>query len=120
LSLRCRDLLKLAALMADHGTWGVTPVLPASWVAASLTPVGPAAWRAGPVEDVGYGLLWFTGRLHGHRVAWAWGYGGQFALLAPALRLSVATAATSPPPARLRAQTDAVMTLVGRVVQAAA
>ena len=46
----------------------------------------PATWRAGPVTDVGYGLLWFTGRLHGQRVAWAWGYGGQFALLAPELR----------------------------------
>ena len=46
--------------------------------------------------------------------------GGQFALLAPELGLVVATAATSPPPAELRAQTDAVMALVGRLVQAAA
>ena len=43
----------------------------------------------------------------------------QFALLAPELSLAVATAATSPPPSALREQTDAVMTLVGRMVQAA-
>jgi len=57
--------------------------------------------------------------LHGQRVAWAWGYGGQFALLAPELELVVASAATSPPPSALRAQTDGVMSLVGRLLQAA-
>jgi CubicO group peptidase (beta-lactamase class C family) len=120
LALRTRDLLKFAALMIEGGRWKGTQVLPESWTTQSLTPQGPATWRAGPVADVGYGLLWFTGRLHGHRVAWAWGYGGQFSLLAPELKLAVATAATSPPPSVLREQTDAVMTLVGRMVEAAA
>ena len=119
LALRPRDLLKLAQLMADGGRWGDASVLPEAWVQESLSPKGPATWRAGPIEDVGYGFLWFTGRLHGQRVAWAWGYGGQFALLAPELKLVVATAATSPPPRALRAQTDGVMSLVGRLLQAA-
>jgi CubicO group peptidase (beta-lactamase class C family) len=120
LALRTRDLLKLATLMAEGGRWRGAQVLPATWVAESLTPQGPVTWRAAPVADLGYGLLWFTGRLHGQRVAWAWGYGGQFALLAPDLQLAVATAATSPPPSALAEQTDAVMTLVGRMVEAAA
>jgi CubicO group peptidase (beta-lactamase class C family) len=120
LALRTRDMLKVAVLMMEDGRWQGTQVLPESWVTASLTPQSPATWRAGPVADVGYGLLWFTGRLHGQRVAWAWGYGGQFSLLAPELKLAVATAATSPPPSALREQTDAVMTLVGRMVEAAA
>ncbi len=120
LALRARDLLKLAILMADGGRWQATQLLPEAWVSECLTPQGPATWRAGAVADVGYGLLWFTGRLHGQRVAWAWGYGGQFALLAPELKLAVATAATSPPPSALKEQTDAVMTLVGRMVEAAA
>jgi len=119
LALRTRDLLKLAALMADAGRWQGRQLLPADCVRESLTPHGPATWRAGAVTDVGYGLLWFTGRLHGQRVAWAWGYGGQFALMAPELNLAVATAATSPHPAALREQTDAVMGLVAQVVQAA-
>lgn len=120
LALRTRDLLKIAVLMMEGGRWRGTQLLPESWVAQSLTPLGPATWRAGPVADPGYGLLWFTGRLHGQSVAWAWGYGGQFALLAPELKLAVATAATSPPPSALREQTDGVMNLVGRMVQAAA
>ena len=94
-------------------------MLPESWVAQSLMPKGPATWRPGNVTDVGYGFLWFTGRLHGQRVAWAWGYGGQFALLAPELNLAVAASATSPPQSALRQQTDAVMSLVANMVQAA-
>jgi CubicO group peptidase (beta-lactamase class C family) len=119
LALRPRDLLKVPALMIEDGRWKGRQVLPEPWVAQSLTPQGPASWRAGSVADIGYGFLWFTGRLHGHRVAWAWGYGGQFALLAPELKLAVATAATSPPPSALRQQTDAVMSLVAKMVQAA-
>jgi hypothetical protein len=53
-------------------------------------------------------------------VAWAWGYGGQFSLLVPGLQLAVATAATSPPLSALMEQTDGVMALVGRLVQAVA
>lgn len=120
IALRPRDLLKLAALMAAGGRWHGTQVLPAAWVEQCLASAGPASWRADPVDDVGYGFLWFTGRLHGQRVAWAWGYGGQFALLAPALDLVVATAATAPLAAALQQQTDDVMRLVGRLVLAAA
>ena len=120
LALRPRDLLKLATLMADGGRWNGTPVLPEAWVADSLAPKGPATWRAAPMADIGYGYLWFTGRLHGQRVAWAWGYGAQYALLAPDLKLVVVTSATAPPPAALPAQNAAVMALVGRLVQAAA
>jgi hypothetical protein len=47
-----------------------------------------------------------------------WGYGGQFALLVPELKLAVATAATSPQPSALRQQTDSLMSLVGTMVQA--
>jgi CubicO group peptidase (beta-lactamase class C family) len=120
LALRTRDLLKLAALMLGGGQWRGASVLPAAWVAESTQTRGPVSWQVAPVENMGYGRLWFTGTLHGLPVVWGWGYGGQFALWVPELRLAVATAATSPPFAALKGQTDAVMALIGRVVQAAA
>ncbi len=83
LALRPRDLLKLSALMADGGRWRGAAVLPAAWVAESIAPQVSSTWTVAPVQDVGYGLLWFTGQLHGQHVAWAWGYGGQFALWRP-------------------------------------
>ncbi|NUZ04845.1 serine hydrolase domain-containing protein [Piscinibacter koreensis] len=119
LALRPRDLAKLAWTMCDGGKWRGQQVLPADWVAESTTRHGPADWRVAPVDDVGYGYLWFTGAIGARRVVWGWGYGGQFALFVPEHRLAIATAATSPRRAQLRAQTDAVMQLVARVVEAA-
>lgn len=118
IALRPRDLLKIAALVAAGGRWQGRQLLPAEWVVQCTEPAGPATWRAQPVQDIGYGALWFTGRLHGRRVAWAWGYGGQFALAVPELDLVVATAATAPLSAQLQQQTDEVMGLVGRLVAA--
>ena len=51
-------------------------------------------------------------------LAWAWGYGAQFALGVPSLQLAVATAATDPHPRDLRAQNTAVMAVVAQVVAA--
>ena len=118
LRLRTRDLARIAWTMADSGRWDGVQVVPSAWVADSMRPTGPAAWRVAPVMDVGYGYLWFTGLLHGRRVAWGWGYGAQYALVVPELRLVVTTAATAPRTEELPAQNNAVMALVARVVNA--
>ncbi|MBI5278208.1 MAG: serine hydrolase [Burkholderiales bacterium] len=120
LQLGTRDLLKLAQLVVDEGRWQGTQVVPAAWIAESTRRHAGDAWPLPPIANSGYGYLWFTGTLHGHAVAWAWGYGGQFALAVPALRLSIATAATDPPPHQLQAQTHGIMRLAARVVEATA
>lgn len=120
LQLKARDLLKLAWVMADGGRWGGAQVLPAAWVAESQQPHTPGAWPNPPIADTHYGYLWFTGTLRGRPVAWAWGYGAQFAVLVPSLRLAVATMAVEPPPAALPAHNRAIAELVARVVDAAA
>ena len=120
LALRTRDLAKLAWTMADGGAWRGKQVLPEQWVARSTTPHGPADWRLPPITNIGYGCLWFSGSLNGRDVVWGWGYGGQFGLWLQQLRLTVATAATSPPREQLAAQTNAIMALVARIVDAAA
>ena len=120
LVLRTRDLAKLAWTMCDAGRWRGHQVVPSDWVARSTTAHGRADWQLPPVQDVGYGYLWFTGALHGQRVAWGWGYGGQFALIVPSLRLAVATAAVSPPRDQLLLQTNSIFSLVARLVSAAA
>lgn len=77
-------------------------------------------WRLPQVANLRYGYLWFSGSMSGRQVVFGWGYGGQFALVAPALRLVVATAATSPSRENLVEQTQSVMALVAQVVGAAA
>lgn len=118
LRLRVGDLLKLAWTMANGGSWQGVQVVPAEWVGESTRPHVGGAWPNPPIADSGYGYLWFTGSYKGLPVSWAWGYGAQFALLAPSLRLAVATAAAEPPPHQLPAQNQAVATLVARVLDA--
>jgi len=118
LKMRTRDLAKLAWLMADAGQWRGTTVLPAEWVTESSRAHVSGVWPNPPIVDTGYGYLWFAGVLKGKPVAWAWGYGGQFALFVPSLKLAVATAATDPRPQDLRAQTAAVMAVVAQVMDA--
>jgi CubicO group peptidase (beta-lactamase class C family) len=89
-------------------------------VAESTRSHGPTDWPAPPIDGLGYGCLWFTGSLQGQPLVWGAGYGGQFALLAPQLRLVVATAAVSPPREQALVQMQAVRTLVTRLVEAAA
>ncbi|MET3394504.1 CubicO group peptidase (beta-lactamase class C family) [Variovorax sp. 1140] len=117
LKLRTRDLVKLAWLMADTGMWNGKSVLPGQWVADSTRVHTSSVWRNPPIVNSGYGYLWFTGTLGGKSVAWAWGYGGQFALFVPSLKLAIATAATDPRPQDLRTQTAAVMDVVAQVVE---
>ena len=108
---------KLAWTMADGGRWQGAQVLPADWVAESTRRHVGGAWPNPPIADSGYGYLWFTGTYKSMPVAWAWGYGAQFALLAPSIRVAVATAATEPLPQQLAAQNRAVATVVGRILE---
>lgn len=119
LRLRARDLAKMAWTMANDGRWGDKQVVPVEWVKESTRFHVPTAWGAAPMRRTGYGYLWFTGQLGAHAVAWAWGYGGQFALVVPTLRLAVTTTASNPDPQALLAQTNAVMTVVAQIVAVA-
>lgn len=92
LQLRARDLMKLAWMALDGGQWQGKPVVPAAWLADSFTSWTDVGFQ-GNFTDVGYGNLWWTGLLGGHRVVTAWGFGGQFAMLVPDLRMTIATAA---------------------------
>lgn len=53
-------------------------------------------------------------------MAQGWGYGGQFALWAPALRLTIVTLAQSPHAEQVGDQTAAIMALGAEMVRAIA
>lgn len=119
LRLRARDLAKIAWMMANDGQWRGKQIVPSQWVAESSRFHVPTTWNAAPMRQTGYGYLWFTGNLSGHPVFWAWGYGAQFALVVPSLRLAVTTTATDPDPRDLAAQNNAVMRVVAKIVAVA-
>jgi CubicO group peptidase (beta-lactamase class C family) len=59
-------------------------VIPAGFLREAWTPQARSAW-SGQL----YGLGWWIGEALGHRVVFAWGYGGQMLYLVPGLALSV-------------------------------
>lgn len=119
LRLRARDMAKLAWTMADAGRWGGRQIVPAQWVEDSTRPHIGVSWRVPPITHAAYGYLWFTGKMQGRTVTWAWGRGSQFALMVPSLRLVVGTLADSPPPQDLFKQNAEVMGLVSQIVELA-
>ena len=58
LNLRSRDLLKLAQLYLNGGTWSGRRVVSADWVARSTSP------HANAREDTDYGYLWWLPTFH--------------------------------------------------------
>lgn len=77
-------LLAFGEMYRSGGVHEGRRVLPEAWVRASWTP------RAGsPVRRDAYGYGWWIRRMGGHRVFYAWGYGGQMVYVVPSLRLTV-------------------------------
>jgi len=91
--LRTEDVAKLGLLFLRRGSWGGQQVVSLDWSHEATRSRFDWNITYGPLEDVGYGYLWWTARAGGYRVYTAWGWGGQFSFCVPELDLVVATAA---------------------------
>jgi CubicO group peptidase (beta-lactamase class C family) len=91
-----REMLRVGTLYLKGG---VAPdgrrVLPRAWIDSSSVPR-----TVSPYNGHRYGYGWWIRESNGQRVLFAWGYGGQFIFVVPALDLVVVT--TSDPDARSR------------------
>jgi len=85
LALTPRAMLRFGQLYLNEGRFRGQHVLPADWVDLSWRTYVRSTYR-----DHQYGYLWFTHDLGGERVAFAWGYGGQYVFVVPRLNLVVA------------------------------
>jgi CubicO group peptidase (beta-lactamase class C family) len=88
-----RALLRFGEMYRQGGSYGGRRVLPASWVETSWTPRVRSRFTG---HDYGYG--WFIARAGGHRVHYAWGYGGQMIYVVPDLALTVAITSNAATP----------------------
>lgn len=95
LSLSPREMRRFGELYLNGGTWQGQRVLPASWIRES--------WRVythSRRHGYGFGYYWWTRRLAGHAVHYAWGYGGQFVFVVPELEMVVVATSTNRPGTR--------------------
>lgn len=79
-----REMLKIGTLYLQHGSSDGRQILPRAWVDSSLVPR-----TTSPFNGNGYGYGWWTRGASGVDVHYAWGYGGQFIFIVPALDLVV-------------------------------
>lgn len=79
-----RELLRFGELFLDGGRVDGRQLVPAEWIDRSWRELTRSRWNGHR-----YGYLWWTRRMNGETVRFAWGYGGQFLFLVPRLDLAV-------------------------------
>lgn len=90
LSLRGRDLAKIGQLVLQGGQSAAgRQTVPKSWIDAMLQTQRTPGGGVGPLKHLQYGYLWWLASSAGHRIAFAWGYRGQYVFLVPDLHLVV-------------------------------
>ena len=91
-----RSMLAFGELYRNGGRAGGEQVVSQRWIEASWQPRTRSVFH-----DDRYGYGWFLTEMAGHRVNYAWGYGGQMIYVVPGLGLTVVmTSAEDQPSAR--------------------
>ncbi|HSG66793.1 MAG TPA: serine hydrolase [Gammaproteobacteria bacterium] len=103
-----RQMLAFGQLYMNEGRANGKQIVPLDWVRASLEPRTESRREAGRW----YGYGWWIRRMAGLRTPYAWGYGGQFILLVPDLKVVVVTTSDSTPGADRRSQRRAILDLI--------
>ena len=87
------QMLRFGELYLNDGRINGEQVVPAEWVNLSLQP----RVRSSRNRERQYGYGWWLRDMAGIPTAYAWGYGGQFILVAKELNLVVVTTSSSQP-----------------------
>lgn len=128
MSLSARDMAKLGALYLHGGRYADEQILPAQWVDASLQrysqDINFTGWFDSELgaffRDLGYGYLWWSGRVAEHHFDFAWGHGGNLIILLHDLDMII-VATADPLHGRPEEQgwefEGAVIDLVGEFIQ---
>lgn len=92
-----RDMARFGLLYLNNGAIEGTQLVPESWVTASLqyTAGGTREW--GAITEMGYGYLWWLGKIAGHRMFTALGHAGQFIMVIPDMNMVIAVSSTTTP-----------------------
>jgi CubicO group peptidase (beta-lactamase class C family) len=86
------QMVSIGELWRNRGRIGQRQIVPEAWVAASCAPRTRSVYD--PTRE--YGLGWWSQEIGGQRGCFAWGFGGQYIMVFPALDLVVtATSSTT-------------------------
>ncbi len=83
-------LLKIGAMVMNDGVYGGKQIVPRAWIAESMR-----VYTRSRFNPYDYGYLWWQRELNGYTVQFAWGNGGQYIMMIPALEAVVAIVSRS-------------------------
>lgn len=107
-----REMLAFGRLYLDGGRApDGTRILARAWIDSSWVPRTTSSWSGNA-----YGYGWWIREAHGHRVYFAWGYGGQFIFVVPSGAMVVVATSDPSPASRDGAHLDAVHGLVDHLL----
>jgi CubicO group peptidase (beta-lactamase class C family) len=106
-----RQMVRFGELYSRRGVADGRQVIPTSWVDASFVPRGRS-----PISEQLYGYGWWIGAMADVPVYFAWGSGGQYIFVVPALDLVVVTTSSVGGGEDRRGQHHAVYDLVERFI----
>ncbi|MFO7890602.1 MAG: serine hydrolase, partial [bacterium] len=86
-----RDMARLGYLYLKNGTLDEEQIIPSTWIEKSITNHRNYTTEWSEMEEVGYGYLWWTGKLRGYRLFFASGLGGQSVIVFPELNMVIVT-----------------------------
>ena len=95
MALSPRALLRFGEMYRQGGMIDGKRVLPESWVKDSWEPR-----TTSPFTGDAYGYGWYMREMRGHRVYYAWGFGGQMVYVAPSLGMTVVMTSDPTEPSR--------------------
>ncbi|MEM9324707.1 MAG: serine hydrolase [Bacteroidota bacterium] len=84
--MSARDLAKVGAMVGQKGEWRGTRIVSEEWIEESTRPYSPLDESREPYDAFAYSWLIDTDE----NTVWFDGWGGQFLLIDPALKLSIA------------------------------
>ena len=80
-------LLRIGTMVMDMGVYRQKQIVPKAWITESMQ-----IYTRSHFNPYDYGYLWWQRQLKGYTVQFAWGNGGQYIIMIPALRTVVAIA----------------------------
>ena len=78
-------LLKIGTMVINRGVYRQKQIVPGAWITESLQ-----IYTRSHFNPYDYGYLWWQRELNGYTVQFAWGNGGQYIMMIPALKTVVA------------------------------
>jgi CubicO group peptidase (beta-lactamase class C family) len=106
-----RGMLAFGELYLNRGRAGGKQIISEAWIEESLKPRTRSSWSG---REYGYG--WWIDFFGGHPSYYAWGHGGQFIFVVPALKLVVASTSVPMPGDGRREHQHAVYELMEREI----